>query len=114
MKRTSPQPLSSSWAAPWTLFGAPSMTAAQGEGARSESQEPCWVPAALGLASGRRSAGAVVQHLLRVLIIYMHVMDDLTPSDKATVIPELMPQPSFSPIRVSRDKHLSGHPYRIY
>ena len=58
MKRTSPQPLSSSWAAPWTPFSAPSMTAALGEGARSESQEPCLVPAALGLASGRRSAGA--------------------------------------------------------
>ena len=48
-------------------------------------------------------AEALVQHLLRVLIIYMHVMNDVTPSDKATVIPQLMPQPSFSPIRVSLD-----------
>ena len=58
-------------------------------------------------------AEALVQHLLRVLIIYVHVMDDVTPSDKATVIPQLMPQPTFSPIRVSWDKHLSGHSYRI-
>ena len=48
-------------------------------------------------------AEALVQHLLRVLIIYVYVMDDVTPSDKATVISQLMPQLSFSPIRVSRD-----------
>ena len=115
MKRTSPQPLSSSWAAPWTPFSTPSMTAALGEGARSESQEPCWVPGLGSLLHTGLQAGAeaLVQHLLRVLIIYMHVMDDVTPSDKATVIPQLMPQPSFSPIRVSRDIR-GGHSYRIY
>ena len=88
MKRTSPQPLSSSWAAPWTPFGAPSMTAALGEGPGASPRSRVWFLLHSGLQVG---AEALVQHLLRVLIIYMHVMHDVTPSDKATVILQLMP-----------------------
>ena len=41
------------------------------------------------------------KHGHRTFNIYVHVMDDATPGSKAaTGIPQLIPQPSISPIRV--------------